>query len=122
MSKADNLTDFLKDLANAIREKKGSSSLINNGSQLIISIDAVIKVLQHRIECRLRFSAHIEVIGLGIEIALQPVFSVGIAQGGTVDDFRFHRFLLHPAAVFVLTPSFYHPALLFSMEKSKTGL
>lgn len=40
MSKADNLTDFLKDLANAIREKKGSSSLINpqDFSEEILSI------------------------------------------------------------------------------------
>lgn len=40
MSKADNLTDFLKDVANAIREKKGNTSLINpqNFSAEIASI------------------------------------------------------------------------------------
>ena len=40
MSKSDNLNDFLKDIANAIREKKGTTDLINpqNFSDEILSI------------------------------------------------------------------------------------
>ena len=42
MAKNDNLTDFLTDVANAIREKKGTSNLINpqNFSDEIRSIES----------------------------------------------------------------------------------